>query len=62
MLDERVKKLTVADIGLTKLSVFFFTILVVQFLPFLLLMNTFTLILLVILSAARPFYVFWLKK
>jgi hypothetical protein len=62
MLEERVKKLTVADIGLIKLSVFFFTILVVQFLPFLLLMNSFMLILLVVVSAARPLYIFLLKK
>ncbi|MDD5584966.1 MAG: hypothetical protein PHV55_07925, partial [Candidatus Omnitrophica bacterium] len=62
MFNERVKKLTVTDIALIKFSVFFFAILVAQFLPFLLYIKPMVLVLLVVVSAARPLYVFWLKK
>jgi hypothetical protein len=61
-LNERVKKLTLLDIKLVKLSVFFVTIIIVKFFPQLLKINYPILIILLIACVARPFYSFWIKK
>jgi hypothetical protein len=61
-LNERVKKLTVVDIGLTKLSVFFFAIIIVKLFPQLLNLSYLLLIILVIVLGAKPLYAFWQKK
>lgn len=61
-LNEKVKKLTVMDIGLTKLAVFFFTILLVKLLPVLLAIRYRYLIILVVVCAAKPLYQFFFKK
>ena len=61
-MDEKVKRMTVMDIGLVKWSVFFFTIIIVKLFPQLLKINYVVLIILVIACGARPLYKFWIKK
>ncbi len=61
-LNERIKKLNVIDIGLTKWSVFFATIIIVKIFPQLLNISYLILIILVLALAARPVYVIWIKK
>lgn len=61
-MDEKVKKMTVMDIGLVKWSVFFFTIIIVKLFPQLLKINYAVLIILVLVCSARPLYKFWIKK
>jgi len=61
-LNERVKKLTVIDIGLIKWSVLFAAIIIVKLFPRLSVIGYPILILLMIACAARPVYTFWFKK
>ncbi|MDD5422297.1 MAG: hypothetical protein WC592_04940 [Candidatus Omnitrophota bacterium] len=61
-MNERIKKLTVWDIGLTKAAVFFFTIIIVKIFPQLLNIGYPVLIVLVLLAGAKPLYAFWMKK
>ena len=60
--NERIKRMTVMDIGLVKFTAFFFAIITVKFFPQLLKINYAILIVLVIASGARPLYKFWIKK
>jgi len=61
-INERIKTMTVMDIGLVKLSVFFGTIIIVKLIPSLLSINYIVLIILVLAAAARPVYKVWIKK
>ena len=61
-LNQRIRKLDVFDIALTKISVFFFAVLLVKFAPSLARMNWATLIILVVIAAVRPFYTVWIRK
>jgi len=61
-LDERIKKLTIIDISLVKLSSFFFAIIIVKLIPTLLSINYIMLIILTIACGARPFYIVWISK
>lgn len=61
-MNERVKKVTVFDVGFVKLSVFFFTIIVVKAFPQLVRINYSILIILVIACALKPLYTVWVKK
>jgi len=61
-MNERIKKLTVVDIGLTKWSVFFATIIIVKIFPQLLNIGDPILIILMLVLAAKPLYVVWIKK
>jgi hypothetical protein len=61
-LNERVKKLTLLDVKLVKWAVFFATIIIVKFFPQLLKIDYWVLIALMFVCAAKPFYVFWIKK
>lgn len=61
-LNARVKKLSLADIKLLNLAVFFTAIALAKFIPALLKLDIRLLILLVIIFLARPFYTFWIKK
>lgn len=61
-LNEKMKNLTVVDIGLTKLSVLFATIIIVKIFPQLLNISYTLLIVLVLILAAKPLYVVWIKK
>ncbi|OGC07120.1 hypothetical protein A2230_03975 [candidate division WOR-1 bacterium RIFOXYA2_FULL_36_21] len=61
-INERVKGLTVLDIGFTKLAVLFATIIIVKIFPQLLTIDYLILIFLVILCGAKPLYSFWAKK
>lgn len=61
-LNERIKRLTVIDIGLTKWSVFFATIIIVKIFPQLLNINYPILIILMLVLAAKPLYVIWIRK
>ena len=60
--NEKVKKLSLVDLKLIKLAVFFATILIVKIFPKLLEINARLLIILVIVCAIKPFYTFWIKK
>jgi len=60
-LNERVRKLTVIDIGLTKWAVFFAAIIIVKFFPQLLRINFVILAVLLIICAIKPTYKFWIK-
>ena len=61
-MNERIKDLTVIDIGLIKMSVFFATIFIIHLFPQLLNISYTVLIILVLALAAKPIYVVWLKK
>jgi len=61
-MNERIKKLTVMDIGLVKGTVFFATIIIVKLFPQLLRINHAVLLVLMIACSARPLYKFWIKK
>ena len=61
-MNERIKKLTVIDIGLTKWSVFFATIIIVKIFPQLLNTGYPMLIILMLMLAAKPLYTVWIKK
>ena len=61
-INERIKTMTVMDIGLVKLSVFFGTIIIVKLIPSLLSINYIVLIILVLAAAVRPVYKVWIKK
>jgi len=60
--NEKIKRMTVVDIGLVKISVFFFTIIIMKLFPQLLKINYTILILLVLACGIKPLYVFWIKK
>lgn len=59
---DALKKMTVMDIGLVKMSVFFFAIIIVKFFPQLLKINYAVLIVLVLACGIKPLYKFWVKK
>ncbi len=59
MLNDRIKKMTVIDISLIKLSVFFSAIIIVKLFPVLLDFNYALLIILVLACGAKPFYKTW---
>jgi hypothetical protein len=61
-LNERVKTLTLTDIGLIKWGVLFATIIIVKLFPQILKINFTVLIILMLACAAKPFYKFWIKK
>jgi hypothetical protein len=53
-MDEKIKKMTVMDIGLVKWSVFFATIIIVKLFPQLLKINYVVLLVLMIACGAKP--------
>lgn len=61
-MNEKIKKMTVMDIGLVKWSVFFAAIIIVKLLPQLLKIGYPVLIVLMIVCAAKPLYKIWIKK
>ena len=61
-MNERIKRLTIIDIVLTKWAAFFGTIIVVKIFPQLLNIGYTVLIVLMLAVAAKPIYVIWLKK
>jgi len=61
-LNNRVKNLTLLDIKLIKLSVFFTTIIIVKLFPKISGINYPILIVLALVCIAKPFYSFWIKK
>jgi len=61
-MNEKIKKMTVLDIGLVKWSVFFSTIIIVKLFPRLLNINYAVLFVLVIACAAKPVCKVWIKK
>ncbi|MFH0732194.1 MAG: hypothetical protein V2A72_04650 [Candidatus Omnitrophota bacterium] len=60
--NERIKKMTVIDIGLIKWAVTFATIIIVKLFPQLLKINYVVLFALTIACGAKPLYKFWIKK
>jgi len=61
-LNQRVKKLTLLDIKLLKLAVFFTTIIIIKLIPQLIKIDYSVLVILAIACIAKPFYSFWIKK
>ncbi len=61
-MNERLKKMTVMDIGLVKFTAFFFAIIIVKLFPQLLRLNYGVLIVLVLACGIKPLYKFWIKK
>ncbi len=61
-MNERVKNMTVMDIGLVKFSAFFFAIIIIKLFPQLLKINYAVLIALVLACGIKPLYQFWIKK
>ena len=61
-LNERIKTMDVWDIGLTKWSVLFATIIIVKFFPQLLNIGYPILVILMVACMARPLYKIWIKK
>ena len=61
-LNERLKNLTVIDIGLTKMAAMVFGITIAKLFPQLLNLNFVTLIVIMLILGAKPLYTFWLKK
>lgn len=60
-MNEKIKKLDWFDIALIKLSVFFFTMLLIKVVPCLSLISTKLLVALFILSMIRPMVKYWRK-
>ena len=61
-MNERMKNMTIMDIGLVKWSSFFFAIIIVKLFPQLLQINYVVLIVLVLVCGIKPLYKFWIKK
>lgn len=61
-LNKRIKKLTIIDIGLTKWSVLFATIILVKIFPQILTINYPILIILLVLCSIKPIYDLFFKK
>jgi hypothetical protein len=61
-MNDKIKKMTVWDIGMVKLAVFFFTIIIVKLIPCLLNINYVVLVILVLAAGVVPFYKIWVKK
>ena len=61
-MNDRVRKLTVIDIGLIKWSALFGTIIIVKIFPQLLNIGYPILIVLMLAAAVKPVYVIWFKK
>jgi hypothetical protein len=61
-LNQKMRRLTVWDVGLVKWAVFFFAIIMVKLAPVLLNISYPALIILVAVLSARPFYRFWIRK
>ncbi len=61
-LNKRTKKLTVIDIGLTKWSVLFATIILIKIFPQILRIHYPILIILLVLCSVKPIYDFCFKK
>jgi hypothetical protein len=61
-MNQRVKNLTVVDIGLVKWSVLFAAIIIVKIFPQLLMISYSVLVVLMIACAIKPLYKFWIKK
>ncbi|MBF0122714.1 MAG: hypothetical protein HQL21_04820 [Candidatus Omnitrophica bacterium] len=62
MLNEKMKKMTVVDIGLVKLSAFCFAIIIVKLFPVLLNISYPVLIILVLAFGAGPLYKTWFQN
>ncbi len=62
MLNEKIKKMTVVDISLVKLSAFCFAIIMAKLFPALLDISYPVLIVLVLALGARPLYKTWFQK
>lgn len=58
----RAQKLSLADIKLLKLAIFFATIIVVKIFPQLLKINYLILVVLMLGCLMKPFYKFWIKE
>jgi hypothetical protein len=61
-MNERMKNMTVIDIGLIKWTAFFFAIIIGKLFPQLMNISYPILIVLVMGCGARPLYKFWIKK
>jgi hypothetical protein len=62
ILNEKIKKMTVADISLVKLAAFFFAVIIAKLFPVLLNISYSVLIILVLACGAKPFYKVWFQK
>ncbi len=61
-MDEKIKKMTIMDIGLVKWSVFFTTIIIVKLFPQLLKISYVVLFMLMVACSIKPLYSFWIKS
>jgi len=61
-MNERIKRLTVMDIGLIKGAVFFATLIIVKIFPPVLRVNLVVLVILLIACSVRPLYRFWIEQ
>jgi hypothetical protein len=61
-LNDKIKKMTVVDIGLVKLSALFFGILIVKIFPDLLNISYAVLIVIILACGAKPLYKMWFQK
>jgi len=62
MLNEKIKKMTVVDIGLVKMSALFFGIIMAKLFPALLDISYPVLIIIVLACGAKPLYKTWFQK
>jgi len=60
--NERIKGMTIMDIGLVKFTAFFFTIIIVKLFPSLLNIKYPILIALILACGMKPLYKFWFAK
>ena len=61
-MNERIKNMTVMDIGLTKFAALFAGIIIAKLFPQLLKINYVVLIALMLAFGAKPLFKFWMKK
>lgn len=61
-MNERVKRMTVVDIGLTKAAVFCFALFITKLYPQILYVRLRYMLLLAVLCSIKPVYSFWFKR
>ena len=61
-MDKRVKKFGIIDVKLAQGAAMFFVLVIAKLIPQIMNINLWWFVVLLVLCAIKPFYVFWIKK
>jgi len=61
-MNKRVKKFSILDVGFLKIAVMFGALIVAKLIPQIMDINIWWFVVLLVICAIKPFYVFWIKK